>query len=502
MSTEIQKQTSRSVFRNIVYGAFTWLLPLGLSLAATPVMVRSLGNKDYGIYALVLGFVGYSFAFALARAITKYIAEYRVSGQSEKIRDIISATFFLNVAVGSAGVVTVCLLAGWLVRDVFHIDLQDQQKTITALYIAAGIIFLTMLSQVFSAVLQGIHRFDVFSKIYTANNVVLVTGNLVLAWRGFDLLALLWWNLSVLLIGCVVFALAARRLLPEFGIHFRFERSSLRLVMRYSAAIIVYHLLANALLLFERGWVTNRLGSVSLTYYVVPMSLGTSLLGFVSSLVLVIFPLASELNTDRDRLLRLYTKATKLTTILVVFMVASAIVQSSRFLELWMGSAFAENSSGLLIIHMLCFGAISIMTISFQMTEGLGHPQYNAGLTAITTVVGIVLMVLLTADLGNTGVALGRLGGFGLVLGSIFVVERWFFKRVQTQFWAKLIGSVALATTGAVVVEYGVCRFTIVTWPTLFLSVFCGGLVYLFVLWLLDFVTADEKLLIRTALTR
>lgn len=502
MNSEIQKQTSRSVFRNIIYGALTWFLPLGLSLIATPVIVRSLGNSDYGIYALVLGFVAYSFTFALGRAITKYIAEYRVSGQSEKIRDIISATFFLNVAFGATGVITVCLLAGWLVRDIFAIEPEDQQKTITALYIAAGIIFLTMLSQVFTAVLQGIHRFDVYSKLFTANNIVLVGGNLVLAWKGFGLVTLLWWNLAVLLIGCFVFALTARRLLPEFGITFRFSRSTLRLVMRYSAAIIVYHILANALLLFERGWITNRLGSESLTYYVVPMSLGISLLGFVSSLILVIFPLASELNADRDRLLRLYTKATKVITLLVVFIVATATVQSSTFLELWMGPAFAERSSGLLVIHMLCFGVVSIMSISFQMTEGLGHPQYNVGLTAITTVVGIVLMIVLTADRGNTGIALGRLAGFSVVFGSIFVVERWFFKRVQTQFWAKLLSSVGLAAGGAVIVEYGLSRFMAPTWPTLFLSVFCGGLVYLFVLWLLDFVTADEKLLIRSALSR
>jgi O-antigen/teichoic acid export membrane protein len=502
MSHEIQKQTSRSVFRNVTYAAFTWVLPLGLSFMATPVIVRSLGNNDYGIYALVLGFTAYSFAFALARAITKYVAEYRISGQTEKIPDVISATSFLSLAVGVVAVVTVFALAGWLVRDVFRIEPQDQQKTITALYIAAGTIFLTMLSQIFSAVLQGIQRFDVYSKIFTANNIILVSGNLVLASLGFGLLALLWWNLAVVGLGCAVFAVAARRLLPEFGIRFRLEAASMKQVARYSAAIILYQVFANALLLFERGWITHKFGSESLTYYVVPMSLGILLFGFVSSLVLVIFPLASELHADREKLLRLYTKATKIVSVLVVFIVASAIVQSGRFLGLWMGPAFAERSSELLIIHMICFGAISIMTVAFQMTEGLGYPQFNSGVTAVTTVVGITLMLLLAADLGTVGVGLARLGGFGVVFGSIFVVERWFFKRVQGRFWAALIGSLALAAGAAALAEYGVSVFTASTWPALLISVFCGGIAYLLVLWLLDFVTADEKLLIRTALTR
>jgi O-antigen/teichoic acid export membrane protein len=502
MNHEIQKQTSRSVFRNVVYGAFTWLAPLGLSFVATPVIVRSLGHNDYGIYALVLGFIAYSFSFALGRATTKYVAEYRISGQSEKIRDVISATFFLNIVVGAVAVAAICLLSGWLVRDVFLIEPAGRQKAVTALYLAAGIIFVTMLSQVFSAVLQGIQRFDVYSKILTLNNLVLISGNIALAYLGFGLVALLWWNLGVISVGCIVFGFAAARLLPEAGLSLRFERGAMRLVLRYSVAIIIYQALANLLLIFERGWITNRLGSESLTYYVVPMSLGMLMHGFVSSVVLVVFPLASELNTERERLLRLYTKATKVIAVLVVFIVASAVIHSDAFLGLWMGPTFAAQSSDLLVIHMICFGAVSIMAISFQMTEGLGYPQFNAATTGVATVVGISLMIVLISGMGNTGVALARLSAFGLIFFSILIVEKWFFKKVQARFWLGLLANLAVAVAAAAAVEYGVAKLMPVSWPSLILSIGCGGLVYVFVLWLLDFVTADEKLLIRAALGR
>src|SRR5450755_176556 len=104
MTTNTKGQTGKSIIRNVFYGSLTWLLPLGLSFVATPVIVRTLGNKDYGIYALVLGFIGYSFTFSFGRAITKYIAEYRITGESEKIRDVISASFFINLVVGLIGV--------------------------------------------------------------------------------------------------------------------------------------------------------------------------------------------------------------------------------------------------------------------------------------------------------------------------------------------------------------------------------------------------------------
>ncbi len=497
MNQPINKQTSKSIFRNVIYGSLTWILPLGLSFIATPIIVRSLGNSDYGIYALVLGFISYSFTFNFGRAITKYIAEYRVTGETEKIRDVISASFFLNIVIGLAGVFVMCMLATWLVRAVFNIAPEAQDKTITAIYIASGIIFLWMLSQVFTSVLQGIQRFDVYSKIFTANSFVLTLGNLALAYFGFGLLTLLTWNIAVLSIFFIVFGYAAKSLLPEFGISFYFKRETLKLVMRYSSAIVATQLLANMLLLFERGWITHRLGTESLTYYVVPMSLGLYLHGFVASLVQVVFPLASELKNEPEKLLRLYSKATKVVCLLVVFVVVSVSVESTLFLRLWMGEAFAANSASMLVLHITCFGLIAIMSVAWQMTEGLGFPHFNAIATGICTTIGILLMILLSSDLGNYGVAIGRLSGFTFVFFSIFVVEKIFFKKVQLRFWMALTGNLALAAITAAAVEYFVSSSLSSNWPALILAVFAGGLVYCMILWFLNFVTEDDKLLFK-----
>ena len=103
-------QTSKSIVKNTLYGFSTWIVPICLSFAATPIIVESLGHQDFGIYALVLGFIGYSFTFSIGRAATKYIAEYKTTGETEKIRGVISATFFINIAVGILGVSVICQL--------------------------------------------------------------------------------------------------------------------------------------------------------------------------------------------------------------------------------------------------------------------------------------------------------------------------------------------------------------------------------------------------------
>ncbi len=496
------KQTGKSIVRNVFYGFLTWILPLGLSFAATPIIVRALGDSDYGIYALVIGFIGYSFTFSIGRAITKFIAEYRANGESEKIRDVISATFFINIAVGVLGVLAIGLSAKWLVRDVFRIAEPAQDKTVLAMYIAALIIFCTMLNQVFNAVLQGIHRFDVYSKIFNISSFALLLGNLVLALLGYGLLVLLVWNLIITFLTSVLFAVSAKRLLPEFGITFRLKSETVKLVLRYSSGIIGYQILANFLLLFERGWITRQLGSESLTYYVVPMMLGMYIHGFISSLMLVIFPLASELKNDKEKLLRLYLTATKIVCFLVVFAAVSLIVDSYSFLRLYMGTEFAENSWKLLILHVITFSSTAIATISWQMTEGLGYPNYNFKVFIICLIIGVTLMITLTDLYGNFGIGIARLVGFCTIFFSIFYVEKWFFGAVQKMFWAKNIGSLAVAAGFAAAAQFLITKNFNVNWLSFILSVGCGGIIYLTVLWILDFVTADEKILLKGILKR
>lgn len=502
MSEERELQSGKSVIRNVFYGSLTWFLPLCISFIATPIIVRSLGNNDYGIYALVLGFIGYSFTFSFGKAITKYIAEYRNTRDSDKITDVISASFVLNCVIGLVGVTLICLMTPWLVRDVFRIEAASQDKTITAMYVGAAVIFVSMLNTLFSSMLQGLHRFDIYSKIFTASGFVSIGGNLVLALMGCGLVALLLWNLITLAIFGVVYAVVAKRNLPEFRLRLSFDRATVRTVLGYNAGIVGYQLAANILLLFERGWITQRLGSESLTYYVVPMTLGMYLHGFVSSLVQVLFPLASELNNDREKLLKLYTKATKIISMISAFVMMSVIVNSKLFLHLWIGESFVENSSDLLVLHMITFGLAAILTVSWQMSEGLGFPHYNFGLISICLVISVSLMIALTGTYGNFGVAVARLAGFGTIFFSIFMVERLFFKKVQAPFWLRNLVCLGLASLVAAAGEYLITTNLPQTWPTLFLSAGIGGTAYLLVLWLLKFVTEDEKLLIRSILKR
>ena len=500
--TEARRENSKSIARNSIYGLSTWFFPLALSFVATPVIVKLLGHEDYGIYALVLSFIAYSFNFNVGRAITKFVAENRAGGESEKSAEIISATLFINLSLGGTGLIAILAGANFLVSDVLRIQPASQEKTVYALYIAALTIFFLMLYQVFNAVLQGLHRFDVYAKIYNINNILLISGNLALALAGFGLLPLLGWNLLVTALSALVSAVTAKRLLPAIAFNFKFRRETLKLVFGYSSGVIAYQILANVLLLFERSWITGKLGAENLTFYVVPMMLALYIHSFIASLLLVIFPLASELKNDKEKLLRLYQKATKIVSFLAVFFGATLIVESRPFLTLWMGAEFADKSAPLLILHAITFSLLAIEIVAWQMTEGLGYPNFNCYIFMICFIISICGMIWLIDENGNYGVALARTLGFGALFLSIFYVEKRFLGRVQVKFWLKLSGILAVSIVLAVLVESFLTANLGISWLTLIISGFAGGLIYCLTAWLLGFVSEDEIALVKGILNR
>jgi O-antigen/teichoic acid export membrane protein len=500
--SEIKQQTSKNIAKSIGYGFLSWILPIGLTIYATPKILNGLGHTDYGVFALILGFISYSFTFSIGRTSTKYIAEFRQTNESDKIQSIISATLFLNLIVGFCGAVFIIVSANWLTVDVFKIEQNLQNTTNQAFYLAAATIFVMMLSQVFSGIVQGFHRFDVYSNILNFNSFSTIIGNIVLVYFQQGVLALLAWNLLTTTITCILYFTYSNILIPELKLGYRYSRELFRLVFRFSLGIVAYQVFGNLTFLVERGLITREFGTENLTYYVLPMTLALYIHGVISSLTLVIFPLASELTNEREKLLTLYSKSTKIVCVIVFFIAASLITTSSLFLTLWLGSDISAKSTDLLIIHTLTFSILAISIISWQLREGLGFAITNGFLGFSWFIIAVPLMLLWGKKFGLEGIGIARLIGLLPIILATFYFEKKIFGKLLFSFWAKLLLILSFTAALTSFTEHSILNNMPATWSTLIISGFCGGIVFLTSLWLLRFFTEDEKLFFRKLVKR
>lgn len=481
------------LFKNGIYSAVSWILPLILAVTVTPIVVKGLGNELYGLYAVILGFISYSFTFGIGKTAAKFVSEFRSEGEHEKVSQAVSSILWLSLGFALTGSLIIGLLARPIVVNVLLIPAELQNEAVTALYLACAVIIVTMLSQVFQFVLQGLQRFDRFLLLTNLSGFLLNLGSVVIVYLGYGVSSLLIWNFVTATAIGLLFYVSSRRMMPELTIGFTITGEIWRPVLKYAVSIVVYQIFGNVLFLFERGWIVRRFGAEALTFYVVPMMLGIYLHLFIGSLVLALFPVVNELLSDRDKLVRLYRTSSKLILTLVAFFVLTFAVCGRFFLTLWMSAEFAEVSYRILVIHLLTFGALSMITVTWQITESFREAKLNAFVTFLWMAMAVPLMVTLSDYWQISGVAIARFSGVLVFVPLIYYVERRFLGGPQWKFWFGTLIRVAAAATLASVVEWMLISRFDPSWFMFAVSVITGLAVYSVFLFVSGLLNVEER---------
>jgi len=88
------------------------VVKLGLTFVLTPLIVRSLGNYDYGIWQIVVSFIGYMgiLDLGLRPTVSRFVAKYSSTKDNEKIQITYSTALLL---LGVTGIIASLAFAFW-----------------------------------------------------------------------------------------------------------------------------------------------------------------------------------------------------------------------------------------------------------------------------------------------------------------------------------------------------------------------------------------------------
>ena len=492
----------RSLAANSLFSVLAWIFPILLGFFSTPILVRYLGHEQYGLFALVLGFISYSFTFGIGKVAGKYVPEYRASGETEQVTQVVAATFRLSLGFGLLGAAILAATAPLIVEWILLVPAESQEAAATALRIAAAIGLAIMLSQVFQFVLQGLHRFDNYVTLTNLSGLCLGVGNIILALKGFGVNSLLAWNLAVVSVTGLLFYLRARYLLPSISFTTEVPRSMMATVVRYAGHILLYQIFANVLFIFERSWIVRKFGAEALTYYFVPMLLATYMHGFISSLVQAIFPVVNEMIENPERIAEMYRRANKIILAIVVFTVTNFIVCGDLFLRLWVGGEVAAESYTLLIPHGLTFAVICIGIMAFQLSEVFKFPVLNVIMTGSWMALGVPLMIIGADIWQSEGVAWARFAAALVTFPIVAYTELRFLGKIQFRFWAAIASRVLLAAAAMAGVELLILRAIGGSYLSLISAGIAGGLIFAAALAITRFLTPQDREIVKRSIFR
>jgi len=430
-------------------GAILSYVSMGLgyiiSIIYTPIMLRLLGQSQYGLYNLVSSVVSYLglLSFGFGSAYMRYYSRYKVNNDEENIAKLNGMFLIVFSLIGF-----IAILAGTML--VFNIDLIFGEKlTInelaTAKILMAVMVFNIALSfpaSVFNSYITANERY-IFQKtlqmIKTVLNPFIMLPVLLMGYKS---------------IGMVVVTTVLNIIVELSNTVFCFRRLKMRFIFKKfdfnlmkEVAIFSSHIFLN-MIIDQINWSVDKFilgrfrGTVAVAVYGLAAQLNTYYLSLSTAISNVFIPRVNRMvasSDDNKELTFLFTRVGRVQFILLSLICSGLIFFGQPFINMWAGSNYSEAYLiALLLIIPVTIPLIQNLGIEIQKAKNM-H-QFRSWVYLLMAIGNLFLSIPLTKLYGGIGAALGT--AVSLVVGNGLIMNLYYHNRVGLDikyFWREIM---------------------------------------------------------------
>jgi O-antigen/teichoic acid export membrane protein len=438
------------VARNIGSGYVGAAVNGAVLLVLTPLVVRHLSPRAYGIWVLAtaigsyLGFLNAGSGASAVRAVARLAGTGRIGEASRDVGSI----FRIYLVVGLFACAALTILS-FTTLDYFHVPATEQSEARVLLLLIAVNFLISFPMGVSRSVLAGLHRFQMLNAIEILWALLRLGATAVSLAAGYGLVSLGCIQLATSIGGHLTRWRAIRAVAPQIHLAGGPDWDGLSAdVSIFSALSFGYESLRT---LFDNADLL-LLGILIGPAAVAVFSVGITLASFVSKglqpISGVLFPMASEMEAmgRRTAAARLLEVGTRVNLALALPLVTILLVDGPTLLRLWVGEGF-EGSYPVLAAFALANLMMAASLASSTLLFGSGRVGVLLGAEAARYVLNLGLVLLLYRRLGLTGVALGTLLAVVVADAGIVILRASRWAGLETSgFLVRSLGAPILAT--------------------------------------------------------
>lgn len=477
------------------------------ALIYTPVMLRLLGQSEYGLYQLVSSTVSYLslLSFGFGSAYVRYYSRYQVKDDADGVARLNS--MFLIVFSGMS---VLCLFCGGVMavnaQIVFGSGLSNAELAKAKLLLAVLVVNMAMTfpNSVFSCYVTAHEQFVFQKLLHLAQSVMnpFVTLPLLLMGYGSVAMVLVSTALTLLVFGVNIY-FCIRKL------KMRFLFSGMQFSLLAEMGVFTFFIFLNQII-DQVNWSVDKflLGRMSGTAAVAVYGIG----GQINSMYLQASTAVSSVfitkvnrivaeSNDNTELTRLMAKVGRVQFLILALIVTGFVFFGQEFIRLWAGEGYEQAYAvALFLIVPVTVPLVQNLGIDIQKAKNM-HKSRSVVYTCLA-LTNVVLSIFLIRRWGCVGAAAGT--AIALTLGNILFMNWYYHKRIGLDmvfFWKEIS---RLLPALALVCLFGI-SYSLLTdfhgWAGLLGSIAVYTLVYAVVMVSLG-INAYEKQLVKTILRK
>ena len=430
-------KTYNLLIKNILSNWFNIIINSLIGFFMMPFMIRYLGDDAYGVWILIVSLVGYGIIFdmGIRNSIIKYVAEYYIVNDYEKLNKLFSSAIFVYTIVCMILIFISVSLSSWLI-GFFNLKGEMQREAEWAaliIFVWCGIKFPL---SVFEGFLCGKQRYDIYNGNIIVSNLIRAILIVVLMKIGYGLIALSLISVGAETLG---FLMNYYFFIKHFKkIHFKIENIEMEVLKEFlSYGIGSLAIIISLKVIYESGpIIIGIIFPVSaVTYYAIGNNLVRYMRQFGFGFGNVFNPVASvmEAKSEDENIRRLIIHGIKFSLLVVLPMGLTFIILGEKIIFFWIGEKYAEIGGQILLILAISqiFAVSQFSTTSVLF--GLKKHKILAVITSIEAIVTIILSILLGGRLGIIGIALGL--AIPEIVVNLFVVPWYILSKLKINFY-------------------------------------------------------------------
>jgi O-antigen/teichoic acid export membrane protein len=433
---------SHKVLTNTAWNLINYVSPILLAIVVTPIIVHSMGIRQYGIYiflSTIISMLGL-LDFGISTAVNKYAAEYHGRKDVEGMRKLLGTANTIFSGVGIIGLLTLIIGAFVLSMSSSHI-FSDYQAYYIGI-IAAGMTFaFTSINGVYGITFVALQRFDISSKIGIISIVVQQISIMALVLCGYSVNAIFLTQCAIAAVAFLVQKSFAQKILHTVPSALLWDATEAIKCYRFGLITFINNISTSSLTYLDRLILPFFLGPSNLTYYSLPGNITMRVPGLSNSLSATLFPMASSLQGtgDTEKLRILYVRSFRLITVVAAAISIAVCAYAYQILEYWISPSFAEKSTVVLIILAATNFILALGGPLSNFLLGLGKLKFLTTVSIVMAVTNTILLLILIPIYGINGAAWAYLLSLFPVAYMFYFTEKHYLSLSERRKYYKKI---------------------------------------------------------------
>lgn len=473
-----------------------------ISIIYTPIMLRLLGQSEYGLYNLVSSVVSYLglLSFGFSSAFIRYYSKYKVKNDEQGMAKIngMFMTIFLGISI-------ITLIAGsfliFNIETIFKNGLSTNEINIARILMILMIINIAISfpASVFESNITANEKY-VFQKlvnlIKSVLNPFLALPLLIMGYKSISLVIVT--TLITILSLIVNIYYCIKKLNVKFSFK-NFEFSLLKEMWIFS-----FYIFLN-MIVDQINWSVDKFllgmfsGTVGVAIYSLASQINNMYLSLSTSISSVFIPKVHRIVSESDDntiLTEVFTRVGRIQFIILSLVLTGFMFFGKYFVKVWAGQEY-ESSYYIALILIIPVTVPLIQNLGIEIQRAKNLHKFRSVVYLAIAIINIFISIPLCREFGGVGAAFGT--AISLIIGNGIIMNIYYKKKVNLDviyFW-KEIGEFIPALIIPILFGVIICKYFII--KNLYIFIALGGLyiiVFSISIWYFG-MNEYEKLLIK-----